>query len=519
MRVRTSSYALGLYLSSRSRACEASSPWQKARDSCHGLLVACTTQIGSSVRAKRRWILGVSDEEMFLHSEELTTTKAMPFRPNPLGRWELPAISSLRAVLDAITSTSVSRLDLAGKTHRRCSRFGWYRSLGACRELAPSKQESTTYEPSLVCKLLILGCRPLIPDRLLGHSITQDGAIELESTPMKRRFQIGIALLLSEYILGGVGYKLLSPQTPFLDCLYMSVITVTTVGYAEVIDTAANPLIRSYTLLLILAGVGVMLYAVSVVTAYIVEGDLNQNFWKKRMQRRIDSMKEHFIICGAGETGRRVIEELVQTKRDFVVIDPDSKTVAEFRSEYSNPILQGVSDDQDTLKAAGVERAAGAVVALPNDRDNLVTTLSIRMLNPKIRIVTKEIDPGMADRLRRAGADAVVNPGMIGGLRLVSELVRPSVVMFLDTMLRDKRSTYRFEELSIEGESDWAHQTLAAIPARSKYGLFVVGARRAGEESFTYNPDDSWLVEPGQVLVVLADAADVQRAREDLRAS
>ena len=94
-------------------------------------LVACTTQIGTSVRAKRRWILGVSDEEMSLHSEELTTTKAMPIRGNPLGRWGLPAISSLRAVLDALTSTSVSRLDLAGKTHRRWSRFGWYRSLVA----------------------------------------------------------------------------------------------------------------------------------------------------------------------------------------------------------------------------------------------------------------------------------------------------------------------------------------------------------------------------------------------------
>ena len=343
------------------------------------------------------------------------------------------------------------------------------------------------------------------------------GTIELESTSMKRRFQIGIALLLSEYILGGIGYKLLSPQTPLLDCLYMSVITVTTVGYGEVIDTTTDPLLRAYTLLLILAGVGVMLYSVSVVTAYIVEGDLNQDFWKRRMQRRIDSMKDHFIVCGAGETGQRVIEELTQTKRDFVVIDPDPRAVAEFRSEYTEPILEGVSDDQEILRAAGVERAAGAVVALPNDRDNLVTTLSIRMLNPSIRIVTKEIDPGMAERLKRSGADAVVNPGMIGGLRLVSELVRPSVVMFLDSMLRDKRSSYRFEEIPIDESCEWANQKLGDIPARSKYGLFVGGARRDGEERFAYNPDDSWLVEPGQTLVVLGDATDVQRAREDLR--
>ena len=138
---------------------------------------------------------------------------------------------------------------------------------------------------------------------------------------MKRRFQFGVALLVSVYVLGGLGYRLLSPETPFLDCLYMSVITVTTVGYGEVIDTSSNPLIRTYTLLLILTGTGVMLYAVAVVTAYIVEEDLNQNFWKKRMQRRIDAMKDHFIICGAGETGLRIIEELDRTRRDFVVID------------------------------------------------------------------------------------------------------------------------------------------------------------------------------------------------------
>ena len=229
-------------------------------------------------------------------------------------------------------------------------------------------------------------------------------SIGLESTPMKRRFQIGMALLISVYILGGVGYKLLNPQTPFLDCLYMSVITVTTVGYGEVIDTATDPLLRLYTLLLILAGVGVMLYSVSVVTAYILEGDLNQKFWTRRMQRRIDSMTGHFIVCGAGETGHRIIEELTQTIREFVVLDPDLITVTEFHSRKMGPILQGISYDQETLQAAGVDRAAGA----------------------------------------------------------------------------------------------------------------VVGVRRSGEESFSYNPKHSWLVEPGQTLVVLGDAADVKRAREEV---
>ncbi len=236
------------------------------------------------------------------------------------------------------------------------------------------------------------------------------------------------------------------------------------------------------------------------------------------MQRRIASMKDHFILCGAGETGLRIVEELDRTLRDFVVIDPDPDAVAHFRADHEDPIIEGQSDDEHILKAAGLERAAGVVVALPNDRDSLVTTLSIRMLNPSIRIVVKEIEPGMAQRLKRAGADAVVNPGTIGGLRLISELVRPSVVMFLDTMLRDKASSYRFEELSITSGCDWANRRLGEIPVRSEYGLFVVGARRAGQDNFTYNPDDSWLVETGQTLVVLGDAGDVKRARKVLEA-
>jgi voltage-gated potassium channel len=149
---------------------------------------------------------------------------------------------------------------------------------------------------------------------------------------MKRRFQIGVFLLLGSYILGGVGYKVLSPETPFLDCLYMSVITVTTVGYGEVIVMDDEPALRSYTLASILIGVGVMLYAVAVVTAFIVEGDLNQNFWKRRMQHRIDSLTGHFIVCGAGDTGQRIIEEFLRTDREFVVIDPDPKAVTAVRT-------------------------------------------------------------------------------------------------------------------------------------------------------------------------------------------
>jgi voltage-gated potassium channel len=294
----------------------------------------------------------------------------------------------------------------------------------------------------------------------------------------------------------------------------MSIITVASVGFNEVINSTGRPDLRIYTITLILFGVAVHLYAVSILTAFVVEGDLSHYFWKKRMTRKIESMTGHYVVCGAGETGMRVIEELMTTKRDFVVIDSDEHTIDELRKMTNVYVVQGDAYDEDILESAGIRRATAAAVALPTDRDNLVTTLSIRTLNPKIRIVVKEIEAGMAGRFRLAGADAIVNPATIGGLRLVSEMVRPSVVSFLDLMLRDPVHAYRVEEFSIYSNSPWANQQLQTLPLRSEYNLLVAAVRKPDSADFTYNPNGSWTLEVGQTLVVLGKAEDVRRARE-----
>jgi voltage-gated potassium channel len=331
---------------------------------------------------------------------------------------------------------------------------------------------------------------------------------------MARRFTIGLLLLFNIYVVGGIGYKLFSPATPFVDCLYMSVITVASVGFNEVISSAGRPGLRVYMMVLILFGVAIHLYAVSILTAFVVEGDLSHYFWKRRMSRNIQSMIGHYVVCGAGETGMRIIDELIKTKRQFVVIDSNEKAIAELRKMKDVFIVQGDAYEEEVLETAGIRRASAAAIALPTDRDNVVTTLTIRTMNPKIRIVVKEIEPGMASRFRRAGADAIVNPATIGGLRLVSEMVRPSVVSFLDLMLRDPVHAYRIEELSIYPHSPWVNQPLAKLPLISEYNLLVAAARKPDSADFVYNPDGTWIVEPGQTLIVLGRAEDVNRARD-----
>jgi voltage-gated potassium channel len=331
---------------------------------------------------------------------------------------------------------------------------------------------------------------------------------------MARRFRIGLLLLLSVYALGGIGYKLFSPATPFIDCLYMSVITVASVGFTEVINSAGRPGLRIYMMALILFGVAIHLYAVSILTAFVVEGDLSHYFWKRRMSRKIEALTGHFVVCGAGETGMRMIDELIMTRRSFVVIDSDEKAIDTLRQMKDVWVIQGDAYEEHVLARAGIQRAVAAAVALPSDRDNLVTTLSIRTMNPKIRIVVKEIEPGMASRFRRAGADAIVNPATIGGLRLVSEMVRPSVVSFLDLMLRDPLHAYRVEEISVYPNSPWANQPLKDLPLFTEFRLLVAAARKPDTGDFVYNPDGSWILEAGQTLIVLGKAEDVNRARD-----
>ena len=232
------------------------------------------------------------------------------------------------------------------------------------------------------------------------------------------------------------------------------------------------------------------------------------------MARKIGSMNGHYVVCGAGETGMRIIEELITTRRDFVVIDSDDRAIAELQKFKDIAIVKGLADDEDVLESAGIQRAAAAAIALPTDRDNLVATLGIRTLNPRIRIVVKELEAGMANRFRKAGADAIVNPATIGGLRLVSEMVRPSVVSFLDLMLRDRQRAYRVEEIAVTANSPWANQTLKDIPFRSEFNLLVAAVRRPDSLEFAYNPSDTWIVEGGQTLIVLGAAEDVKRARD-----
>jgi len=335
---------------------------------------------------------------------------------------------------------------------------------------------------------------------------------------LTRRLVLGLALLVTVVALGAVGYYLIGGgRWAMADCVYMTVITVTTVGYGEILrDMERVEYARTFTMVLLLFGTGSIVYFASTVTAFIIEGDLRNALFASRLKKRMKRMKDHVVVCGAGSTGRHVIEELLATGVPVVAIDVREGELREIAQKFPAAefsYIVGDATEDDVIAQAGLERARGVVAALSSDKDNLYLTVSARQLNPAARIVARCAELSHVEKIRRSGADAVVSPNFIGGMRLVSELLRPAVVRFLDDMLRDRRATYRIEEITLGGGAMALGATLREARVRERFGMTVLAVRAADNQSWVYNPDPDERLAPGMTLVVLGSAEQVTELR------
>jgi voltage-gated potassium channel len=296
---------------------------------------------------------------------------------------------------------------------------------------------------------------------------------------------------------------------------YHAVNAVSTVGFRELDGMADVEFSYLATSMIVLAGLVTVAYFQSTLTAVLVQGLIGERFRVRRMQNRIDRLTGHMIIAGAGSTGMHVIEEMLATGEPCVVIDRDRPNLERLSIELAEgKLLYVVGDatDDTILHEAGVERCKGVVAALTEDKDNLFVTVSARALNANARIVTKVIQPDAAAKMIRAGANSTVSPNMIGGRRMASELVRPTVVEFIDQMLRDRERVLRLEEVIVPETSSFVGKTLREVPIRSETNLLVVALRVEGK--FLYNPEPSTEIQAGSVLVVLGESSNVARLRK-----
>lgn len=315
-----------------------------------------------------------------------------------------------------------------------------------------------------------------------------------------------LALLFTVLVIGTFGYVAFG--FGFVDAMYQTVTTVATVGFREVRPLSTGG--KFFTMALILVGVSSTLYAFSVLIETLIEGRLIDVLGRRRMERTISSMHDHVVICGWGRVGRAIASEVAAAGRPLVVIDNDQDRLAD--SPY--PSLMGDATEDSVLLAAGVERAAALVAAVDADAANSFIILSARAIRPDLFIVSRARNVDSEEKLRRAGADRVVNPQHIGGARMAAFVLRPNVAEFLDVVMHERNLEFRLEELTVAPSSPVNGKTLRDAQLRDRTGALVLALRDARGVLRT-NPTPDTNIEAGDLLIAIGTAVEL-RALADL---
>jgi voltage-gated potassium channel len=325
-----------------------------------------------------------------------------------------------------------------------------------------------------------------------------------------RRIERALLALVVITVAGVLGYMVFEGWS-FTDALYMTVITLTTVGYREVrpLDTTG----QLWTMLLLVTGVGTLFYAAVSSVELVVEGAIRGYFGRRRMQTAIGKLSDHYILCGYGRVGRQVAAEFARDGIPFVVVDQDPEIVEECAAVGYLALLGEASDD-GRLEEAGVRRAKGLVAAVDSDADNVFIVLSARKLNPRLNIVARASSDESAAKLEMAGADRTLSPYAVGGRRLASLATQPLIVDFLEIVTRGEEGIeFRLEEFGVPEDSFIAGHTIGELRIGEKTGAMILAIRNK-EGTFDTTPSASNRVRAGDTLIVLGTREQISRLEQ-----
>ncbi len=309
--------------------------------------------------------------------------------------------------------------------------------------------------------------------------------------------------------IGVVGYKLLSDFT-WVEAIYMTIITVTTVGFSEV--KPLDPSAKIFTVFLIVTSVFIFGFAISVITEYLLGRNSLQILKKKKVKKKIDSLSNHVVVCGYGRNGMQAAEKLKAYKKPFVVIEKDREIIERYENEVL--FVEGDANEDDVLMSAGIERAQYLITAVPDDAANLFIVLSARQLNKKLFIITRASQVTSQTKLQLAGADKVIMPDKIGGDYMASLVVMPDLVTFINKLSVEGENTTNLEEVEIEDFTDQIEcNSLRDLDLRKRTGCTIIGYIEPGG-NYIINPEADLVLEPKGKVIVLGRPEQIKKLNQ-----
>jgi voltage-gated potassium channel len=323
------------------------------------------------------------------------------------------------------------------------------------------------------------------------------------------RLRISISLLLIIILFGTIGYYLFE-NMPLFDAFYMTLITISTVGFSEI--RPLSQVGRIVTIIIIISGISVLTYTLGQVAKIFVEGELRELFGRRKLEKQISALNKHYIICGYGRIGGIISKELTDENIPFVVVEQDPGKIEKLERDRFLYLNMDATSEEALIKA-GLERAKGIVTAVSSDADNVFITLTAKGLRPDIFILARTSDIKNESKLLKAGATRVVCPYLIGGSRMAQILKKPTVVDFIDIAMMNGKLGLKMEEALVGPNSNLIGKTLISSHIRQDFGVIIVAIKKPSNEMI-FNPLPTEKLEAGDVIVVIGKKEDLKRMNE-----